>query len=94
MYQKVCGKRMSEHVWRYFLRDPGSQGHLVQNLPETQTCHGLSPGGDEEEIGPLSFKDKRPGFLEIALKGILGRQTEGDDPLLITFTDDPDETGG
>lgn len=94
IHQQMGGKGMPEHMGGDVLFNPCRNGYVNKNLPETQTGHCLSPGGDEQEVGPLSLEDQRPCLLQICLQTFLGGDTKGDEALLVAFADNPDETSG
>lgn len=72
---------MGAHLFGYAC----SHGCLLNDLPETNTAHGLAPIGYEQVWALLALEQERTAAFQIGHQHGCGVAGKGDNPFLVTF---------
>ncbi|KAF0187999.1 MAG: hypothetical protein FD168_2110 [Desulfobulbaceae bacterium] len=94
MGKEVGGEGVAKHVRGNGLVDICYLGRLLDDLPETESGHGMAAVADKKDVAASAFEDQWACGLKVVFDDFPGRNAKGDKSFLVSLADDPDEAGG
>jgi len=91
MGQEVGGEGVAQHVRGNGLVDICCLGCCLDDLPETESGHGMAAVADKKDVAAAALENKRAGGFKVVFDDFPGRNAKGDKSLFIALTNDPNE---
>ena len=92
--EQMAGKAMPQCMNSHFARKPGAAGIFFDYAPDIDPGHSSAGAGKKEEVAAGGLEEAGAKVLQIQLCYLNGYFSEGDDALLVTFSETAKITDG